>query len=82
MSYSNDNNDNNTDKEIQAQTKHKTKMMGRPKIPQLTRDLVIRLYNEDEMSCKDIAIACNISIASLYSIIREWRQDNAKEEKN
>lgn len=78
MSYNNNN--TNTNNEVQA--KHKTKMMGRPRIPQQTRDLVIRLYNEDKMTCEDIAIACQISIASLYSIVREWRRNNAEKEKS
>lgn len=77
MSY---NIDNNNDNDGIKQAKHKTKMMGRPRISQQTRDLVVRLYQEDEMTCQDIAIACNISIASLYSIIREWRRNNAKKE--
>lgn len=78
MSYNID--DNNNDNGMK-QAKHKTKMMGRPRISQQTRDLVIRLYKEDEMTCQDIATACNISIASLYSIVREWR-NNAEEETN
>ena len=47
---------------------------GRPRINGQTRALVVRLYNEDELSCREIAQACNISKSSLHRIIREERR--------
>lgn len=51
----------------------KRKPTGRPKVNEGTRNLVIRLYNEDSMTCREIATACNISESSVYRIIRERR---------
>lgn len=52
---------------------------GRPPLSQETKDLVVRLYNEDKMTCKEIAKACQISEASLHRIIRERRMaENGK----
>ena len=49
---------------------------GRPPISEETRALVVRLYNEDELTCKEIARACQISKSSLHRIIREERRRN------
>lgn len=49
----------------------KRKPTGRPPINEATKDLIVRLYNEDTMTCKQIAEACNISERSVYRIIRE-----------
>lgn len=44
---------------------------GRPSIHKETKDLVCKLYDEDRMTCEQIAKACNISVSSLYNILRE-----------
>lgn len=44
---------------------------GRPPISEATKSIVYRLYDEDEMTCKEIAQAVSISEASLYRILRE-----------
>lgn len=49
----------------------KRKPTGRPSINDTSKDLVVRLYNEDTMTCKQIAEACNISERSVYRIIKE-----------
>lgn len=49
----------------------KRKPTGRPAINDTSKDLVVRLYNEDTMTCKQIAEACNISERSVYRIIKE-----------
>lgn len=51
--------------------KRKRKPTGRPPINNMTKDLVVRLYNEDTMTCKQIAEACNISERSVSRIIKE-----------
>lgn len=58
----------------------KRKPGGRPKINDATKDLVVKLYNEDTMSCLEIAKACNISKSSVFRIIAERRQMNAESE--
>lgn len=50
------------------------KRKGR-RLKQATRDLVIKLYNENELTCKEIASACNISERSIYTIIAEARKE-------
>lgn len=55
------------------------KPTGRPRINELTRDLVVRLYNEDTMTCKEIAKSVGISEASVFRIVNERRQENGKE---
>ena len=50
-----------------------TKKTGRPSISTETKDLVWKLYNEDEMTCAEIAKTCNIGVSSLYNIINERR---------
>lgn len=50
------------------------KPTGRPRINDLTRDLVVRLYNEDTMTCKEIAKSVGISEASVFRIVNERRQ--------
>lgn len=59
----------------------KRKPTGRPRINELTRDLVVRLYNEDTMTCKEIAKSVGISEASVFRIVNERRatQGNANE---
>lgn len=49
----------------------KRKPTGRPPINQNTKDVVWKLYNEDTMTCKQIAEACNISLRSVYRITSE-----------
>ena len=44
---------------------------GRPPISAETKNLVLRLYDEDKMTCEQIAKSCNISVSSLYRIMRE-----------
>lgn len=58
----------------------KRKPTGRPPINSETKDLVVRLYNEDTMTCMQIAKACNISKASVFRIINERRQKQNGEE--
>lgn len=53
----------------------KRKPTGRPPINEETKDLVVRLYNEDTMTCMQIAKACNISKASVFRIMNERRQE-------
>lgn len=55
--------------------KHR-KQTGRPRLSEETRELVVKLYVENEMTCKDIAIACNISESSVFRIMRERRTQN------
>lgn len=57
----------------------KNKRRGRPSINEETKDLVVRLYNEDTMTCMQIAKACNISKASVFRIINERRQMHEEE---
>ena len=52
-------------------TERKVKV-GRPRIPEETRDLVVRLYNED-MPIEKIAKSVQISQASIFRIIKERR---------
>ena len=47
---------------------------------QATKDLVIKLYNEDELTCKEIANACNISERTLYTIVAEARREQEDDE--
>ena len=58
----------------------KRKSTGRPPIGEATKSLVIRLYNEDKMTCADIAKACNISRSSLFNIINERKKEYGNEE--
>lgn len=47
------------------------KKIGRPRINTETKELVVRLYEDDTMTCDAIARACNISRASVFRIIKE-----------
>lgn len=49
----------------------KRKPTGRPPINDTTKNLVLRLYDEDGMTCAEIAKACNISRSSLFRIVQE-----------
>ena len=51
----------------------KRKPTGRPPINDITKSLVVKLYNEDNMTCEEIAEACNISKSSVFRIIRKER---------
>lgn len=55
----------------------KRERAGRPPIGAATRALVIRLYEEREMTCKEIADACQISERSLYRVVREGRKEDS-----
>lgn len=59
----------------------KRKSTGRPKINDETRGLVVRLYNEDTMTCTQIAKACNISRASVFRIMNDERSKRSNEKK-
>lgn len=62
----------------------KRKPTGRPAINDMTKQLVIRLYNEeDSMTCDEIAKACNISRASVFRIMNDERKrlEDAKKAK-
>lgn len=50
------------------------KKVGRPTVNEKTRDLVVRLYKEDEMTCSEIATACNISMSSVFRIMRKYKK--------
>ena len=52
-------------------TATKKRAAGRPSINNYTKTLVRRLYNEGQWTCEQIAMACNISKASLYRIMGE-----------
>lgn len=52
-------------------TAAKKRTTGRPSINNYTKILVKRLYDEGQWTCKQIALACNISTASLYRIMNE-----------
>lgn len=58
-------------KEIEMEERKRKKKTGRPCISDETKNLVVRLYNEDEMSCAEIAKACNISTRSVFRIMNE-----------
>ena len=47
---------------------------GRPKITEATRRRIVELYNEDKMTCEEIARACAVSLSSLHRIISEERK--------
>lgn len=51
--------------------KQRRKPTGRPPINETSKDLVVRLYNEDTMTVRQIAEACNISERSVYRIVNE-----------
>ena len=42
----------------------KRRKVGRPSINDETKKLVVRLYNENEMTCGEIAAACQRSMSS------------------
>lgn len=46
---------------------------GRPRIPEETRDLVARLYNEDK-PIEYIAKACRVSERTVFAIMKERRE--------
>ena len=52
-------------------TATKKRATGRPAINNYTKELVRRLYDEGQWTCQQIALACNISTASLYRIMNE-----------
>lgn len=52
-------------------TAAKKRRTGRPAINSYTKKLVRRLYDEGHWTCQQIALACNISTASLYRIMNE-----------
>lgn len=52
-------------------TAAKKRRTGRPSINNYTKTLVRRLYDEGQWTCQQIALACNISTASLYRIMSE-----------
>lgn len=49
----------------------KRRRVGRPSISDETKKLVVRLYNENEMTCGEIAATCKISTSSLFRILKE-----------
>lgn len=49
----------------------KRRRVGRPSISDETKKLVVRLYNENEMTCGEIVAACQISMSSLFRILKE-----------
>lgn len=49
----------------------KRRRVGRPSISDETKKLVVRLYNENEMTCGEIAAAVQISMSSLFRILKE-----------
>lgn len=51
------------------------KRRGRPSINDETKNLVVRLYNEDKMTCEQIAKAVNIGRASVFRIMKERRAE-------
>ena len=51
---------------------------GRPRIKDATKDLVVKLYNEDYPIAK-IAEACSISEGSVFRILKERRQQQQDE---
>ena len=69
--YNNIRNTKGVEKKVEIR---KRKPTGRPPINKETKDLVVRLYNEDTMTCVQIAKACNISKASVFRIMNERRQ--------
>lgn len=52
----------------------KRKPTGRPPISETIKNAVIKLYNDDSMTCEDIAKVCNISKSSVFRIIKKERQ--------
>lgn len=50
-------------------TKPVTKKKGRRGISENTKQTVEKLYNEDNMTCDEIAKACGISRASVFRIM-------------
>lgn len=56
---------------------YRRKPTGRPPIGEATKALVRRLYAEDQMTCKAIAEACNISVRSVFRILDEDERTDA-----
>lgn len=54
--------------------------VGRPRIDEKTRNLVVRLYNQDELTCDQIAKACGIGRTSVFRIINERSETNGEKE--
>ena len=53
----------------------KRKPTGRPPISEVTKNAVIKLYNDNSMTCEEIAKACNISKSSVFRIIKKEREN-------
>lgn len=66
--------------EMSEKRKYRRKPTGRPPINETTKALVRRLYDENEMTCKEIAMACNISARSVFRILDERTEDNEQKE--
>lgn len=47
---------------------------GRPKISEETRRRIVELYNENKLTCDEIAKACSVSKSSLHRILSEERR--------
>lgn len=45
--------------------------VGRPRIDEKTKNLVVKLYHQDELTCEQIARACGIGRTSVFRILNE-----------
>ena len=43
----------------------------RKPINDITKNLVVKLYSEDDMTCDEIAKTCNISKSSVFRIVKQ-----------
>lgn len=56
------------------------KCMGRPRISDVKKNLILRLYGEDNLTVKQIAEACGVSRASVFRILKEKERSAADEQ--
>lgn len=54
--------------------------VGRPRIDEKTKSLVVKLYKQDELTCDQIAKACGIGRTSVFRIINERSETSGKKE--
>lgn len=58
---------------------HKRKGIGRPSIKEGVKDKVVELYNAGNLTCKEIALVCGISVRSVFKILKEREEEERVE---